>query len=168
MRADAEAEGSQNTDSHYTGIYSFIVAVLYLKEDVTETMMDTILQRMRIAEQTPIDTIEGVLKRMIKDGYIVKNKDAANGEEEIYYSVGPRARIEIGEDGVADLIRTVWGEAGGEDLEKKLEHSFALTRKREVPIVKSEPKSRPGRRRRSGRAAPDDDDDEGAMDEDDD
>jgi melanoma-associated antigen len=70
------------------------------------------------------------------------------GEEVIEYSVGPRGKIEVGESGVAGIVREVYGQnltssaaTGGtdantareaeqkEDFERRLERSLATSRK---------------------------------------
>lgn len=40
--------------------------------------------------------------------------------------VGPRGKVEVGEQGVAGLVRTVYGEGATEELEKRIERSLGL------------------------------------------
>lgn len=75
---------------------------------------------------------------MCKEGYLVRNREMDGGEEVIEYMVGPRGKVEVGETGVAGLVRKVYGrtasveengtEAGG-DFEKRLDRSLAPTRR---------------------------------------
>lgn len=50
-----------------------------------------------------------MLQRLIKDGYLVRNREMDGGEEVIEYMVGPRGKVEVGEKGVAGLVREVYG-----------------------------------------------------------
>ena len=67
---------------------------------------------------------------MIKEGYIVKVKERNDGEETVDYIVGPRGKVEVGEDGVAGLVKSVYGENATEDLEKRIERSLGIGERR--------------------------------------
>lgn len=70
---------------------------------------------------------EKVLKRMEREGYIVKVRERdGGGEESIDYVVGPRGKAEVGERGVAGVVRKVYGKKDVEatELEKKLVRSL--------------------------------------------
>lgn len=71
---------------------------------------------------------ERVLKRMEREGYIAKVRERiGDGEESIDYVVGPRGKAEVGERGVAAVVREVYGKEDAEaaDLEKKLARSLS-------------------------------------------
>lgn len=81
------------------------------------------------------------------------------GEEVIEYMVGPRGKVEVGESGVAGLVREVYGrttsteENGTEasrDFEKRLDRSLAATRRHgaridldNINVVANESEERP-------------------------
>ena len=70
---------------------------------------------------------EKVLKKMEKEGYIVKVRERdGGGEESVDFVVGPRGKAEVGERGVAGAVRKVWGVRGPErgELEKRLVRSL--------------------------------------------
>lgn len=70
---------------------------------------------------------EKVLKRMEREGYIVKVIDRdGGGEESIEYVVGPRGKAEVGEIGVAGMVRKVYGKRDieAEELERRLVRSL--------------------------------------------
>jgi melanoma-associated antigen len=69
---------------------------------------------------------------MIKDGYIAKIKDNSTGEEVVDYIVGPRGKVEIGTEGVSQLAKMVTPEAEQDDLQVRLERTFALIRTEET------------------------------------
>lgn len=68
-----------------------------------------------------------VLKRMEREGYIYKVRERqAGGEETVEWVIGPRGRMEVGERGVAGLVKSVYGKRGMEieELERRLERSL--------------------------------------------
>ena len=70
---------------------------------------------------------ENILKRMERQGYIVKIRERdGGGEESVDYIVGPRGKAEIGEKGVAGMVRRVYGKRDAEkdELEKRLVRSL--------------------------------------------
>lgn len=56
----------------------------------------------------------------------MKVKDSSSGEEVVEYMVGPRGKAEIGEDGVAGVVRSVYGENATEDLDRRIQRSLGL------------------------------------------
>lgn len=70
---------------------------------------------------------EKVLKRMEREGYIVKVTERdGGGEESVEYVVGPRGKAEVGETGVAGMVRKVYGkrDVEADELERKLVRSL--------------------------------------------
>ena len=73
------------------------------------------------------EKIEKVLKKMEKEGYIVRVRERdGGGEETVEFVAGPRGKAEVGEKGVAGLVRKVWGKMGTEkeELERRLVRSL--------------------------------------------
>lgn len=102
----------------YTGIYSFIIAVILLNGGVLqESKLERYLKRTNADTYTPIDRTDRLLQRLCKEGYLIRNREMDGGEEVIEYIVGPRGKMEIGERGVAGLVREVYGRtSGGDDM----------------------------------------------------
>ena len=70
---------------------------------------------------------ENILKRMERQGYIVKIRERdGGGEETVDYMVGPRGKAEIGERGVASMARRVYAKKDAErdELDRKLVRSL--------------------------------------------
>jgi hypothetical protein len=70
---------------------------------------------------------EKVLKRMEREGYIIKVVDRdGGGEESVDYVVGPRGKAEVGEIGVANVVRKVYGkrDVEADELERRLVRSL--------------------------------------------
>ena len=128
------------TESTYTGLYSFIIAVIVLNGgSLAEQKLDRYLSRTNAEVATPIDRTDKLLQRLCKEGYIIKTREMDGGEEVIEYVLGPRGKIEVGTSGVAGLVRTVYGKEKGdheglthlqreelEDFEGKLGRSLGI------------------------------------------
>jgi len=92
---------------------------------IQESKLDTVMRRVHANEYTPLGTTEKLLQRLIKEGYVVKIKDSATGEELFEYMVGPRGKVEVNKEAVANIIRTIYPN-DEEDLEKRIEKSLNL------------------------------------------
>lgn len=91
----------------YTGLVTMIISLIYLNGRVLpENKLNRYLLRMNADEYTPIDKTEKVIATMVKQGYIVKQKDDM-GEGGHDYYIGPRAKVEIGSSGVLAMLKTV-------------------------------------------------------------
>lgn len=101
-------------ESTYTGIYTFVIAVILLNGGVLqESKLDRYLKRTNADTYTPVDRTDRLLQRLCKEGYLIRNREMDGGEEIIEYVVGPRGKMEVGARGVAGLVREVYGRASG-------------------------------------------------------
>lgn len=117
-------------ESAYIGLYTFVLSIIYLSpgHTIPESRLEKHLKRMN-ADNYVLggEKTERVLKRMEKEGYIVKVKERdGGGEESVEIMVGPRGKAEVGERGVAGVVRKVWGVKGAqrEEVEKRLVRSL--------------------------------------------
>jgi melanoma-associated antigen len=139
--------------------------------------MERYLTRFQMEDNTPIADYkkqEALLKRMEREGYLVKVREStAHGDEEVNWFVGPRGKVEVGDDGVRGLTKAVWGETdeeGEQELERRIARSLGMAEKapptvREQPVGKGQQKRR-GRIRKD--AAGEDEDEEAEEEEDED
>ena len=70
---------------------------------------------------------ENILKKMERQGYIIKIRERdGGGEESVDYIVGPRGKAEIGERGIAGMVRRVYNKKDAEkdELERRLARSL--------------------------------------------
>ncbi|MCJ1284191.1 Melanoma-associated antigen F1 [Xylographa opegraphella] len=119
-------------EAAYVGLYTFVVSVIYLSEGgrCSESRLERALRRVNAGEYVGGEKTERVLKRMEREGYVVRVREReAGGEESVEWVVGPRGRVEVGEVGVAGLVKGVY--AGGrrgevEGLERRLEKSLGV------------------------------------------
>lgn len=91
-----------------------------------EAKLERYLRRTNADHSTPVDKTDKLLQRLIREGYIVKIKDSSSGEELVDYMVGPRGKVEVGEDGVAEFVKRIYGQKAEQDLDKRLERSLGL------------------------------------------
>ena len=122
-------------------IYTTLVSLVALSgNQLPETKMERYLRRLGIEDKTPVpgySKTELLLKRMVADGYLVKVREStgAGGEDDVYWTVGPRGKVEVGENGVKGLTRAVYGETTDEgELERRMDRSLGVGE--DVPVRK--------------------------------
>ena len=121
---------STAAESAYIGLVTFILSLIYLSpaKSISESRLEKHLKRMN-ADNYVLhgEKTEKVLKRMEKEGYINKFRERdGGGEETVDYVLGARGKVEVGELGVAGLVRKVYGkkDAEAEELDKRLVRSL--------------------------------------------
>lgn len=142
--------------------------------------MERYLRRLKIYDTTPIpeyNKTDKLMKRLEKDGYLLKIKESTGtGEDDVYYVVGPRGRVEVGTDGVRGLAKAVYGELNDEDddeLEKKLARALGMNEppapeRQEQTRQRQNGESSKKRGKKKSRPAEDDDEDDDDEDDEDD
>lgn len=155
-------------ESTYVGLTSFVVSLIYLSGgSITESRLQKHLRKCNADETTPLDRTEKVLQRMQKEAYIQEVKERVGDEITIEYIVGPRGKIEIGDTGVAGLVKAVYGE-----LDERLAKQLMRTLKMSAPNDERPNTQTNGTSRRKGRGQQaqtnDEDENEDDSDEDDD
>jgi hypothetical protein len=78
---------------------------------------------------------EDTLARLQRQGYLIKNVDKearqhGDEQEATTWYVGPRGKIEVGDEVVAGVVREVWGEQDDDELEAKLQNSLLIQDKK--------------------------------------
>ena len=118
----------------YTSVYTVLVSLISLSGgSLPEAKLERYLRRLGMEDNTPVSThgkTEALLKRLEKEGYLVKVKEMATaGEEDVSWVVGPRGKVEVGDDGVRGLAEAVYGELEGEaerDLQRRIVRSLGV------------------------------------------
>ncbi|KAI9750065.1 MAG: hypothetical protein M4579_006617 [Chaenotheca gracillima] len=177
---------TSHIESSYVGLYTFLIALISLSGgSVPEAKLERYLRRANADQYTPIDKTEKLLQRLCKEGYLVRLKDnGGGGEEVVEYMVGPRGSLEVGNDGVMGLVKTVYeGEINGdaaqdEELEAKMRKSLGLEEKKRQKEKDSQRAARReankgsgdgrGRTRQNAAEEEEEDDDQDEEDTDDD
>lgn len=153
-------------ESAYTGLVTLVVCIVYLSGCViSQAALMRQLRRMNADEYAAVDKTEKVLGMMQRQNYLIRVKDNAGDETSYDYHLGPRAKVEIGEEGVLNMIRTVYGQHTPEDLENKVRMNMGVDLAGEgdedalVVVPNGQGPSQPRRRGRR-RAARDEDEDD--------
>lgn len=130
---------SEDTEATYSAFYTLVVALIWLNAgELSEQKLMRYLLRLNADKNVGSEKTELTLKRMEKQGYVVKKVDrppvGQDGEHVVSWLVGPRAKEEIGLDGVMGVVREVYG-GSTEDLEKKLRASLGIKQAPAVPAT---------------------------------
>ena len=121
---------STGAEASYIGLTTFILALMYLSasQSISESRLEKHLKRMNADNYVLAgEKTEKVLKRMERENYIVKVRERdGGGEETVEYVIGPRGKVEVGELGVAGLVRGVYRkkDAEADELERRLARSL--------------------------------------------
>lgn len=121
---------STGAEASYVGLTTFILALIYLSpsQTLSESRLEKHLKRMNADNYVLAgEKTEKVLKRMERENYIIKVRERdGGGEESVEYVIGPRGKVEVGERGVAGLVRSVYGkkDAEADELDRRLARSL--------------------------------------------
>ena len=123
-------------EAAYVGLYTFLISTISLSGgSISNEKLLRNLRRLNAEENTPLDTTENLLAKMMRQGYLVRHKDSSSGDEAVNWIVGPRGKVEVGVWGVRGLVRSVYGENAPGDLGERLGVSLGT---REVSVDREE------------------------------
>ena len=112
------------------------------------------LGRFNTDENSGFDTTANTLKRMVNQGYIFKSVEKTDTDEISDWRVGPRGKIEIGNNGIQGLVRTVYGDTVPDDLEKRMQRSLGMEVRKKNENVNGEEEEAPAREQANGDPGP--------------
>lgn len=123
-------------EAAHMGIYTLLVSLIWLNGgQISEQQMQRYLARLNAERMLAREQTEVVLKRLQRQGYLVKKVDQPPvgyaGDQTITWLVGPRAKDEVGLDGVMGMVREVYGHPEDPAFEKKLRTSLGLSNTQE-------------------------------------
>lgn len=121
---------SADDEATYAAFYTLVVSMIWLNSgELSEQKLRRYLTRLNADQNVSADKTDMVLKRMERQGYVIKKIDrppiGQDGDHTITWHIGPRAKEEIGLDGVMGMAREVYG-GSNPDLEKKLRASLNI------------------------------------------
>ena len=118
---------TNNKEEAYVALTSTICSLVYLNgRSINEAKLDRHLRRLNIDQLTPVDRTEKLLATMCKQGYLLRVKDNTGGETSWEYHLGPRAKVEIGKDGVVSLVKEVYGVQAPEDVDDRVGRNIGI------------------------------------------
>lgn len=121
---------SADDEATYTAFYTMVVSLIYLNaNELSDQKLQRYLVRLNADQNVSSEKTELTLKRMERQGYLIKNVErppvGQDGEHVVTWHVGPRAKEEIGKDGVIGMVQEVYGD-WNPDLDRKLMASLDL------------------------------------------
>jgi hypothetical protein len=121
---------SAEEEATYTAFYTMIVSLIYLNAgELPDQKLQRYLVRLNANQNLSTEKTDVTLKRMERQGYVIKRVErppvGQDGEHVVTWHVGPRAKEEIGKDGVIGMVREVYGEWDAE-LDRKLNASLDI------------------------------------------
>ncbi|KAF2160449.1 hypothetical protein M409DRAFT_70417 [Zasmidium cellare ATCC 36951] len=162
-------------ESKYTAVYTVLVSMIRLSGGaLPDAKMERSLQRLQMEDNTPVvdfEKTEKLMKRLEKDGYIVRIKESTGtGEDDVYWTVGPRGKVEIGDNGVRGLTKAVYGEQESEtaedELERKIDRSLGISERLEqINREQAAEKPKKGGRKKQNQQQEEEEEDEGEDEE---
>ncbi|KAF4980800.1 hypothetical protein FZEAL_3277 [Fusarium zealandicum] len=122
---------SADDEATYAAFYTMVISMIWLNSgELSEQKLRRYLTRLNADQNVSMDKTEMILKKMERQGYVIKRVDrppvGQDGEQTITWHIGPRAKEEVGLDGVMGMVRQVYGESWDEDMEKKLRSSLNI------------------------------------------
>lgn len=121
---------SNEEEATYVGFCNLVVSCIWLSSgELSDQKLKRFLVRLNADRNVSNEKTEMTLKKMEKQLYVIKRVDrppaGQDGEHTVTWHVGPRAKEEIGLDGVMGMAREVYGGTDAE-LEKKLKASLGI------------------------------------------
>ncbi|KAI6780016.1 uncharacterized protein J7T54_007492 [Emericellopsis cladophorae] len=127
--APSRAPGMED-EATYVAFYTLIVSTIWLSGgELSDQKLKRFLERLNSERNVSSEKTEMVLKKMERQGYVVRRVDrppvGQDGENVVTWHIGTRAKEEIGLDGVHGMVREVYGDMTPE-LEKKMKASLRV------------------------------------------
>lgn len=128
---------SAEDEAAYVAFYTVLVSLIRLNGgEMSDSRLKRYLRRLN-AEMNSFHSTktEDTLSRLQRQGYLIKNVDKeaqqhGDEQEATTWYVGPRGKIEVGDEVVAGVVREVWGEQDDDELESKLQNSLQIEEKK--------------------------------------
>lgn len=122
----------EDDEAIYAGFYTLVLAFIWLSSgELSDQKLRRYLVRLNADRNLADEKTDMTLKRMERQGYVVKKVERPPvgheaGEPLTTWHVGPRAKEEVGLDGVMGMVREVYGSEWCADLEAKLHLSLGI------------------------------------------
>lgn len=82
---------------------------------------------MNADRNLPFDKTENVLVKLVRQGYLEKAIEKAEGDEDtITWHVGTRGKVEVPPESIAAFVKEVWKTDIPRDLNKRINKSLGL------------------------------------------
>ncbi|KAI1171283.1 MAGE protein [Nemania sp. FL0916] len=114
-------------EAAYIGFYTVIISLITLSSgELSDMKLRRYLTRLNASQNLPMDKTDQVLQKLIRQGYLDKVVERVEGDEDsITWCVGPRGKVEVSPQSIANVVTEVWGNPP-DDFETKLEKSLGV------------------------------------------
>ncbi|RDA89338.1 hypothetical protein CP532_6217 [Ophiocordyceps camponoti-leonardi (nom. inval.)] len=126
---------SEEEEATYVAFYTLVLSLIWLNSgELSDQKLRRYLLRLNADQNVADEKTEMTLKRMEKQGYVVKRIERPpighDGEHLTTWHLGPRAKEEVGLDGVMGMVRQVYGSEWSPENETKLHLSLGIKKRR--------------------------------------
>ncbi|KAJ8121860.1 hypothetical protein ONZ43_g1797 [Nemania bipapillata] len=114
-------------EAAYVGFYTVVISLITLSSgELSDMKLRRYLTRLNASQNLPMDKTDLVLQKLIRQGYLDKVVERVEGDEDaVTWCVGPRGKVEVSPQSIAQVIREIWGDPP-DDFDKKLEKSLGV------------------------------------------
>jgi melanoma-associated antigen len=124
-------------EAAYVAFYTVLISLIRLNGgEMSDSRLKRYLRRLNAETNSFHSTkTEDTLSRLQRQGYLIKNIDKearqhGDEQEATTWYVGPRGKVEVGDEVVAGVVREVWGKQEDDELEAKLQNSLQIQNKK--------------------------------------
>lgn len=114
-------------EAAYIGFYTVVISIITLSSgELSDMKLRRYLTRLNASQNLPMDKTDHVLQKLIRQGYLDKVVERVEGDEDaITWCVGPRGRVEVSPQSIAQVVNEIWGDPP-DDFDTKLEKSLGV------------------------------------------
>jgi melanoma-associated antigen len=114
-------------EAAYIGFYTVVISLITLSSgELSDMKLRRYLTRLNASQNLPMDKTDNVLQKLIRQGYLDKIVERVEGDEDaITWCVGPRGRVEVSPQSIAQVVSEIWGDPP-DDFGTKLEKSLGV------------------------------------------
>ncbi|RDA94004.1 hypothetical protein CP533_5025 [Ophiocordyceps camponoti-saundersi (nom. inval.)] len=125
---------SEEEEATYAAFYTLVLSLVWLNSgELSDQKLRRYLLRLNADQNVADEKTEMTLKRMEKHGYVMKRVERPpvghDGEHLTTWHLGPRAKEEVGLDGVMGMVRQVYGSEWSPEIETKLHLSLGIKKR---------------------------------------
>ncbi|KAJ2970939.1 hypothetical protein NUW58_g9550 [Xylaria curta] len=116
-------------EAAYIAFYTMVISIITLSSgELSDMKLRRYLTRLNASQNLPMDKTDHVLQKLIRQGYLDKVVERVEGDEDaVTWCVGPRGKVEVSPQSIAQVVTEVWGDLP-DDFDTKLEKSLGVQR----------------------------------------
>ncbi|KAI1325674.1 MAGE-domain-containing protein [Xylariaceae sp. FL0255] len=125
---------SSADEAAYVAFYTMVISLITLSHgELSDAKLKRYLRRLNADMHLPMDKTEDVMAKLVRQGYLDKIVEKVEGDEDsVTWCVGPRGRVEVSPQNIAEILTEVWTDPP-DDFDKKLEKSLGIQRAVRAP-----------------------------------